>query len=241
MIDRSHLSYQRLWHLESWPAGPDDIEIIRVHSDEPWGINSCYSLIVDCYSPICTQDSWVASLGRIRIAGMSLPFVVTAATMIQPPVKKGQPFHIQITLKPPIWLWSLGCHRRHWTHATSKKIMQDATKWHSFSKHCRWIGRWDYTWDYWLQYYQTDWDCFQIPSNLFCKNTEKIGRGPLLYILRCLLKVNFKRQFKGRIAFLPLKIPIAKGDNVHDISSVQMNVVRLITKIGGRYPVFSRF
>ena len=57
------------------------------------------------------------------------------------------------------------------------------------------------------------------------KIRQKIGRGPLPYILRCLLKVNFKRQFKERIAILPLKIPIAKGDNVHDI----------FTEIGGRY------
>ena len=54
---------------------------------------------------------------------------------------------------------------------------------------------------------------------------KKIGRGPLFYILCCLLKVNFKRQFKGRIAFLPLKIPIARRDNVHDI----------FTEICGRY------
>ena len=66
-----------------------------------------------------------------------------------------------------------------------------------------------------------------------------IGRGLLLYISCCLLKVNFKRQFKGRIAVLPLKIPIAMGDNVHNISSDHMNVVRLITEICGRYPYYA--
>ena len=61
--------------------------------------------------------------------------------------------------------------------------------------------------------------------NFSVKIQIKFGWGPLRYILRCLLKVNFKRQFKGRIAFLPLKIPIARCDNVHDI----------FTEIGGRY------
>ena len=56
-----------------------------------------------------------------------------------------------------------------------------------------------------------------------------IGRGPLFYILCCLLKVNFKRQFKGRTAILPLKIPIARGDNVHNI----------FTEICGRYLTYT--
>lgn len=157
----NHLASQTLWQIEHWDSAPDDVSVVRVNTIEPWGINRSYTLAVDCYTDEPAQKDWLGSRGSLALAGLQLPFVVKSASTLSEPVVAHQPYHVQLILVAPFWLWHMSRHRRHWVNTTSQQIIRQALQSHGMNQHLRWLGDWQRAWPYWLQYYQTDWDCFQ--------------------------------------------------------------------------------